>query len=206
MKVVFISDTHNQHHSLSVPTGDVLIHAGDVSGRGTRREIEDFLQWFSAQPHTHKIFIAGNHDFFIQLSPNEFKKILPSNCIYLQDEMVEIEGFKIYGSPWTPKFMNWAFMKDPKVIEEVWRNIPKNLDILITHGPAHGILDQLHTGPSVGCSTLINKVKELKPRYFLFGHIHESYGSEVKDGTTYLNGAVLNERYYLQNKAHSFHL
>lgn len=200
MRVVFISDTHNKHQQVQVPQGDMLIHAGDVSGRGTKTEIENFLNWFSTQPHKYKIFIAGNHDFFIENHPEKFNEILPKNIIYLQDMMVEIEGRKIYGSPWTPNFMNWAFMKNTgNEIAQEWQKIPEGIDILITHGPAFGTLDKIYTGLSVGCVELASFLPKIKPKYFLFGHIHEAYGMKNKEGITYCNGAVLNERYQLQN-------
>jgi Icc-related predicted phosphoesterase len=207
MRVVFISDTHNKHNSFVLPQGDLLIHAGDVSGRGTQKEIEDFLHWFSFQPHQYKVFIAGNHDFFIQQNPQKFREILPSNVIYLQDEMVEIEGRKIYGSPWTPKFMNWAFMKNKGAeISSCWKLIPNEIDVLITHGPAYGMRDELHTGEAVGCQDLANELDRIKPSYFLFGHIHEAYGTMVKDGITFINGAVLNEKYQMTNAPTVFDL
>jgi Icc-related predicted phosphoesterase len=207
MRVVFISDTHNKHRKVVLPAGDMLIHAGDVSGRGTQSEIEDFLNWFSAQPHQYKIFIAGNHDFFIQQNPQKFKKILPSTIIYLQDEMVEIEGRKIYGSPWTPTFMNWAFMKEKgEDIAQIWRQIPNDIDVLITHGPAFGTLDKIYSGLPVGCEHLALELGRIKPKYFLFGHIHEDYGLRERDGIIFMNGAVLNERYVLKNEALVFDL
>lgn len=207
MRVTFISDTHNRHQQIVLPHADILIHAGDVSGRGTQKEIEDFLQWFSSQPHTYKIFIAGNHDFFIQQNPQNFKNILPSNVIYLQDDFVEIEGKKIYGSPWTPRFMNWAFMKEAGIdISNVWSKIPSDIDVLITHGPARGLRDKVYTGVEVGCDDLLRELDRIKPKFFLFGHIHEGYGISEKDGITFMNGAVLNEKYYLQNAPLEFNL
>jgi Icc-related predicted phosphoesterase len=125
----------------------------------------------------------------------------------LQDELVEIEGKKIYGSPWTPRFMNWAFMKEKgEDIAQVWRQIPNEIDLLITHGPAFGTLDQIYTGLPVGCEALAIELGRIKPKYFLFGHIHEAYGVREKGGITYMNGAVLNERYVLQNEVTVFDL
>jgi len=200
MKIVFISDTHNQHRKVTLPLGDVLVHAGDVSGRGSKEEVQDFLHWFSEQPFKYKIFIAGNHDFFIQDHPAEFRAMLPSNVIYLQDEMTEIEGVKIWGSPWTPEYMNWAFMKaHGKEIEEKWDMIPDDIDVLLTHGPMVGVLDQIFSGLSVGCAALSTAVQRINPKYFLFGHIHESYGRQQSGATHFINGAVLNENYELSN-------
>ena len=201
MRIVLISDTHNQHSKITLPEGDVLIHAGDVSGGGTKKEIVDFLSWFSSQPHKHKVFIAGNHDFFIQQSPTEFLSILPSNIIYLQDELTEIEGVKIYGSPWTPEFMDWAFMKSAGTeMKKQWDLIPDGIDILLTHGPAFGTLDTIFSGLAVGCAELSKAIERVKPEYFIFGHIHEGHGSITKEGTQYINASILNEKYVLSHE------
>ncbi|MCX6181895.1 MAG: metallophosphatase domain-containing protein [Bacteroidetes bacterium] len=198
MRIILISDTHNQHHKVVLPEGDVLLHAGDISGRGTKKEVQDFLSWFSAQPHKHKVFIAGNHDFFIQQNHNEFLSMLPSNITYLEDKLVEIGGLKIYGSPWTPEFMNWAFMKPAGAeMKKQWDLIPDGIDILLTHGPAFGALDVIFSGLSVGCTELSKAIERVNPKYFVFGHIHEGHGSLIKGYTQYINASVLNENYLL---------
>ncbi|MFZ1750277.1 MAG: metallophosphoesterase, partial [Saprospiraceae bacterium] len=92
MKIIAISDTHGQHPSLILPPGDLIIHAGDCSYRGTEREIKEFLAWFSAQDYKYKIFIAGNHDFYFEKStPDDIASIIPHNVIYLQDSGVTLE-------------------------------------------------------------------------------------------------------------------
>ncbi len=63
MRIVCLSDTHNQHRNLDVPPGDILIHAGDSTFQGTLSEVSGFLRWINYLPHPHKILIAGNHDW-----------------------------------------------------------------------------------------------------------------------------------------------
>lgn len=58
--VVCISDTHDQ--TVTIPAGDVLIHAGDLTNAGTAADIQKQLDWLKAQPHSVKIVVAGNHD------------------------------------------------------------------------------------------------------------------------------------------------
>src|SRR3712207_3984284 len=99
MRIVCTSDTHGQHTNLVVPEGDMIIHAGDISTLGKQEEIESFLHWFCELPHSYKIFIGGNHDFFLEKEPDVFSQMIPENCIYLNDSMVDIEGVKIWGSP-----------------------------------------------------------------------------------------------------------
>lgn len=205
--ITFISDTHNRHRELTndLPGGDMIIHSGDISGRGTLEEIRSFLLWFERLPYTHKIFIAGNHDFgFEELrhsNQDEFAIRIPDNVIYLQDEMVEVDGLKIYGSPWQPRFYDWAFNVDRgDAIAKKWEPIPEGLDILITHGPVFGILDDTYTGMRVGCEELYKKVVQVKPRIHVCGHIHWAYGMRDFNDTTFINASSLGENYQYQNK------
>ena len=202
MKIVFISDTHGQHRKLkNLPKADLIIHGGDVSKLGKDHEVEDFIHWFLRLDYAHKIFIAGNHDFYFEDYSRDFiQKKLTSNCHYLCDSGVEIEGVKIWGSPITPTFFNWAFNEDRgKAIEKYWNMIPIDTDILLTHGPVKGILDRTISDINAGCEDLLNTVKKVKPKFHLFGHIHEAYGKEKVKETTFVNGSLLNEKYELVN-------
>lgn len=204
MRAVCISDTHGQHLDLRLPEGDVLVHAGDLTSRGTLEESADFLDWFSSQNYTHKILIAGNHDFiFEQETREKIAHLIPENVNYLNDSSVQINGFTFWGSPVTPWFHNWAFNRNrgPE-IKDHWDRISMNTDVLITHGPPQGVLDRTVLGSEVGCEELREKLTQLKPRYHIFGHIHEGYGRYRSEGTEYLNASVLNERYQLCNKPH----
>lgn len=201
MKIVIISDTHNKHRQLVLPEGDLIIHAGDVSEGGTNRECLEFLQWFSQLPFKHKVFIAGNHDFMFERTDST-PIAIPDGVIYLRDNSCEIEGLRIYGSPYTPEFYNWAFMKKRGVeIRKVWENIPSKLDILVTHGPPFKVLDRNLYGVFTGCEDLLEKVKEVKPKIHAFGHIHEAYGRHEENGIKFINASCLNENYRLVNKA-----
>src|SRR3712207_5545038 len=108
-RIVCISDTHNRNEQITVPEGDILIHAGDATFRGTIDEIERFNNWFAALPHRYKIFVAGNHDWLFQTDNRLVRSLLNENIIYLQDSSTEIDGIKFYGSPWQPRFYDWAF-------------------------------------------------------------------------------------------------
>lgn len=198
MQLVLISDTHNRHTDVFLPPGDVLIHAGDMSGRGTEAEIVDFMDWFSAQPHAHKILIAGNHDFYFEnASKEELRQLLPSNIIYLNDSGCSIEGIQFWGSPVQPEFNNWAFNRESgPAIKKHWDLIPTNTDVLITHGPPFGILDATIQGKHVGCPDLLQAVYAVKPKIHVFGHIHESFGQHTTNGTHFINASVLNHQYY----------
>ena len=202
MKIVFISDTHGQHRKIkNLPKADLIIHGGDVSKLGKDHEVEDFIHWFLRLDYAHKIFIAGNHDFYFEDYSFDFiQKKLTSNCHYLCNSGVEIEGVKIWGSPVTPTFFNWAFNVDRgKAIEKYWNMIPIDTDILLTHGPVKGILDRTISDINAGCEDLLNTVKKVKPKFHLFGHIHEAYGKEKVKETTFVNGSLLNEKYELVN-------
>lgn len=203
MKFLFLSDTHSQHRKLkNLPAADVIIHGGDVSKMGRDYEVEDFMRWFSALNYRYKIFIAGNHDFFFEgETPKSIMRFLNGNTIYLYNSAVEIEGIKIWGSPFTPTFFNWAFNLDRGAdINKVWKEIHPDTDILVTHGPPYGILDRTVSGLQVGCADLLKKIKKIQPAYHLFGHIHEGCGSFKDEKTSFINGSLQNEHYELVNE------
>jgi predicted phosphohydrolase len=201
LKIVVISDTHGHHKELKLPEGDILIHAGDVSGRGMESQVVDFLDWFAAQPHPHKVMIAGNHDFYFeQAREADIRQAIPENVLYLNDSGAEVAGIRIWGSPVSTWFYDWAFSRHsgPET-KKHWDLVPENTDILITHGPPQGIMDRITTGIHTGCALLGEAVQRIKPRLHLFGHIHEGYGTEVHGEVTYINAAVLNANYKLVN-------
>ncbi len=199
LSLTLLSDTHGLHHRLPpLPEGDILIHAGDVSNHGLAHEVLGFLRWFAAQPFAHKIFIAGNHDFFFErASEEEIIAAIPPGVHYLKDSSVTIEGHAFWGTPVTPRFFDWAFNRDRgHPIARHYALMPDNIDVLITHGPPAGILDTVARG-HVGCEDLLEVLKRLKPQLHVFGHIHEGAGTHEEGGTTFINAAVLDERYCL---------
>ena len=201
MKLICISDTHGRHEEVELSSADMIIHAGDMSEKGTKDQIIDFMKWFSSLNYQYKVLIAGNHDFFLeQATSKEIKKLIPEGVIYLNDSGVEIEGLKIWGSPVQPWFHNWAFNRSEKSICKHWNEIPDDTDILITHVPPQHILDQNRRAESCGCPHLTERVKEVKPQYHIFGHIHESYGMIENNGTTYVNSSNLDFLYEYANQ------
>jgi len=208
MTFITISDTHGQHHNLDLPDGDVIIHAGDVSSRGTEYEIRSFLDWFERLDYKYKIFIAGNHDFFFeQKDAATIQSILPENVIYLNDSGVNIEGLSIWGSPVSPWFYDWAFNRQRgEDIKKHWDLIPDHTDILITHGPAFGVLDRTVSGLHVGCEELKGSIEAIKPKVHICGHIHEAYGKKMTANTLFINASVLDVRYQMVNDAIGFEM
>jgi Icc-related predicted phosphoesterase len=204
-KITFISDTHakHQHVTKDLPGGDILIHCGDISNRGFMTEIKNFLEWFDGvKGYEHKVFIAGNHDFGFQDNPKECIELLKNypNVTYLEDNSVIIDGIKIYGSPWQPRFYNWAFnVERGEAIAKKWEKIPTDVDILITHGPVFGILDQTYTKQRVGCEELYKKVVEIKPKIHACGHIHYARHIKQVEDVVYINACCLGEEYMYQN-------
>jgi len=202
MRLLFISDTHNQHRSLRLPEADILIHCGDISGQGRLAEVVDFLDWYGSMPHRHKVLIAGNHDFLAEQNPTLFKSLIPQNVIYLNDSGCEIQGLRIWGSPISPWFFDWAFNRQRGTdIRQHWDLIPLDTEILITHGPPYGILDEVaHDRRRVGCQDLRTKIESLNfLKIHAFGHIHEGYGQHEEEGKLFLNASVLDEHYVLKN-------
>ncbi len=196
MRIVCLSDTHGLHRQITVPEGDLVLVAGDMCQYGSPAELDRFADWFRRLPHRYKIVVAGNHDWVFQLDPIGARRSLGPEVIYLEDEARTIERLKFYGSPWQPEFFDWAFNvpRGPE-LAQIWSRIPDDTDVLVTHGPPHGILDRDLRDSRVGCLDLANRVAQLNLRLHVFGHIHGAYGTEQRGRTTFVNASICDEDY-----------
>ncbi len=200
MRIVAISDTHTKHKQLTIPDGDVLIHAGDATWRGAADKTQQFDYWLMGLPHKHKLFVPGNHDFFFEKPDWHLKKHIFNSAEVLIDRGVEIEGVKFWGSPWVRRYGQWAFMIRGKVRKLAFDLIPDDTDVLITHGPPLGILDRSKKGEHCGCQHLKKRVLEVKPKYHFFGHIHEGRGGERVEETEFYNVSSCTRDYNCTNE------
>ena len=185
MRLICLSDTHGYHKNLTIPDGDFLIHVGDFSMKANHSTVKEFSRWLNALPHAHKILVGGNHDVCLEGSRRwAQEEFAPAH--YLMHEQLTLGGLSFFGSPYSPAIYDpsdWSFDYPPNGSRshDLWDNIPKKIDVLITHGPPKGILDRVltpHRGedPNVGDVNLLRRVMEIQPRVHCFGHIHEGFG------------------------------
>lgn len=207
MRVACISDTHLFHQTTkkevvdkwmsALSHCDAVVHAGDFTYKGTIEEIHCAAAWFRNLQPRIKIATLGNHDWLGEKNPTKCREFFKGVHLLL-DEGIEIEGKKFYGSPASPRFYDWAFNYDRgPVIRKVWDKIPSGLDMLITHGPAAGYGCYMDKGGGEGCHDLLRTIEEKKPRYHLCGHFHLGYGVRRNVHTTFINAALLNDKYQL---------
>ena len=183
MRILHLSDTHGAHHRLkALPEADVLIHTGDFTLDGSETEATDFLNWLCNLPYAHKIFICGNHDECLYGAIIEG---LDANVHYLNNSGIEIDGIKFYG---VPMFLNDCITGRQF---QNYANIPDNIDIVITHEPPYGILDESDK-TNFGSKELLQRIKSISPAAHLFGHIHCQQGIERLGTTIYSNGTTIN--------------
>lgn len=216
MKIVCISDTHNLHGKVTLPAGDVLVHAGDACLRGTLEEFAAFCNWLAAQPHQYKLFVPGNHDFCVERDPALCRNLLTrAGARLLIDQSVTINGVKFYGTPWVPNLSGWAFYASAQRLRDRFADIPNDTQVLITHGPPSGELDLIpgavavgdphgleedewtdNDGLHVGSMALLQRTRQLKAlQLHIFGHIHESAGRNERS----VNAAICDRHYKATN-------
>lgn len=198
-----ISDLHG--HQPKLPGGDALIVAGDCTGCDTTSQWRAFGRWLGKQGYHEIILVAGNHDGMLYDKKDLVLSFMPPNLTYLEDWQTWLaNGISVYGTPWTPPFNYWHFMQPSgEKMQRKLESIPSGLDILVSHGPPYGILDQVNKGTdeepkivSQGCRDLLDKINEVKPRINIFGHIHENGSKRIHiDGTDFYNVAYLDEHY-----------
>jgi Icc-related predicted phosphoesterase len=196
MRIYAVSDLHG-YFPPYVPECELLLLGGDYCPTRNLEQEKRFMsgkfsEWLREVPAKQVVGIAGNHDFILQDEP-EFARSLP--WTYLQDEEINIDGVRIYGTPWTPPFFDWAFMCNESMLQERFSNIPEGLDILLSHGPAWKHLDQNSGKENCGSYSLLQRIKQVKPDSHVFGHIHEGHGVMDDGPTRFYNVAYLNGKY-----------
>lgn len=184
MKIVTIADTHGLHDQLDVPDGDLLVHAGDFTHFGDRAHEEAFADWMGSQPHNHKVVIYGNHEVgFDQRRRMRFREdCFQRGVEVLSSERQTIRGVTLYA-------LGFPISTMP-VQDDRYDDITDDVDVLISHAPPRGILDESIDGSNYGDEPLRQKLRSVTPTYHLFGHVHASYGMKEQDGTTYVNAAL----------------
>jgi len=207
-RIVAISDTHSYHRKVIIPPADILIHAGDISWQGERSIIKDYCEWGSELIKKgvikEVITVAGNHD--LSLQDNRSRDILEMfNCYgitYLEDEEYITMGLKIWGSPWSNEFGNWAFMTNEHELDQIYNKIPDDTDIIISHGPSYDVLDMTARGVKAGSRALSKHTERVCPKLLITGHLHEAYGTheDKEAGTFYANASICTLQYAPINK------
>ena len=177
-KIFAFSDTHGMYRRLSIPAdADILVCAGDACEGFNPTDLQDFFAWFISIPAKLRIFVPGNHDRIFIKEPTRARNLIPGGVVYLENEGIEFDGIKFYSVPARP-YLKTAV------------TIPADVDFLITHGPTYSYLDR-----DQGCKQLFLTVANARPKYHIFGHVHEE-GLQRKamlSGTTFLNVSYFEE-------------
>lgn len=179
-----ISDSHSRELEYKLIPCDIIIHSGDESNQRdpvlNSIEFNSFLEWFQDYPAKHKILVPGNHSSYIHSNLSWCKKMCKELGItILVDELIEIEGLTIFGTPYTHIFGNWIYTLTPDAIGRRCQNYPK-ADILVTHGPPKGVLDSSpFDSENCGERGQLKYCQKYNPLIHMFGHIHSSEKSDI---------------------------
>jgi Icc-related predicted phosphoesterase len=203
MRLVCSSDWHGKLPEL--PEGDVLILGGDLFPI-TNHNVEFQREFLNKKllPHLkkttfpHIIVIGGNHDFLLQNDPEAFG----IQITYLQDSGSFYNGLTFWGAPWSNWLPGWVFMLPDDELAKKWSLIPEEIDVLITHGPAYGVLDKtcpIYGSLNVGSKSLRQWIVSVNPKVHICGHIHEGFGRDRIGLTDCYNVSLLDEHYVRQH-------
>lgn len=220
MNICGISDMHG-YLDFDITPCDIVIICGDICplniqswSKPCKRWLRDtFIPWCTNLPCDKVIFIGGNHDFFLERHQPKVKELLEGQdkIVYLNCDVYEYKGKKIFGTPWCKPFGNWAFMtsydEQDKIYEKVLKDIG-DIDIIISHDAPYGTSDILlqkdcswATGSHIGNKSLRKLIETLKPQINLHGHLHSTnHEKEMLDSTEVYNVSLLNENYQMVYK------
>jgi len=181
-----------------VPRCDVLLVAGDICPTDDERPERQrrwlhstFARWLADVPAATVVGVAGNHDFVGETDPSALRDL---DWHYLQDETVEIDGLSVYGSPWTSRFQEWAFMLTEEELSRCWEGIPDAIDVLCVHSPPVGYGDWI-SGHHIGSPSLLEAIDARAPKLCVFGHVHQGYGRWQRGATELVNAAHCDMQY-----------
>lgn len=198
-KIVCISDTHGLHDQLEIPSCDLLIHTGDATNIGSEKEMRSFASWLNHQTQASSIlYVPGNHDTIAETDFGLVRQMFDPRIAVITAGVVEIAGFKILGYSWTPEFCGWGFQgwdhdSDNPKFRDMRRdlNLVSEVDIIAAHGPMQGILSRNQYDEECGSIQLRRAWERIKPKLYVCGHIHESYGRfKVDSYRTVVNAAL----------------
>jgi Icc-related predicted phosphoesterase len=212
VRIVATADWHGEFPDWiggGLPKGDVLVIGGDVMPvHNHNRQFQ--AEWFREHfiPHLASlalrfeavVWVAGNHDFALQDSP-ELTLGLPDGIFSLEDSSYWHGSTHFYGSPWSGRFGNWAFMDEEDGLAKRYALIPEDVDVLISHGPPYGLCDLTDGGEHVGSIALLERIAQMQPQIVITGHIHEAYGESMIGPTTIMNVSLMDSRYRPVNAA-----
>jgi Icc-related predicted phosphoesterase len=128
-----------------------------------------------------------------------------SSITYLENSGIEIYGIKVWGTPDQRLFLNWAFNRTDDQLKEIFGQIPRDTNILVSHAPALGIGDTAENGQQVGEESLLRRIEQMNYlKVHVFGHIHNGYDEYKVGKYRAYNCSVVNEKYELQNDPFAF--
>lgn len=219
VKIIAVSDLHGELPNID--ECDLLLIGGDICPDGSLKFQAEWLdevyrKWLAKIPAKKIVGIAGNHDIIFERAEH----LVPTGLgwHYLKDNAIELFGFKIYGTPWQLPFWG-AFNLNDEKLKLQYSSIPKDIDIFISHGPPYGILDEVpkifakgvennirEYKQHVGSVSLRDKIFEIKPKLFVCGHVHCSFGVRLIDGIIFANVCLLDDDMKVANEPVLFDL
>lgn len=219
INIIALSDLHGYLPKIE-GCYDIMLIAGDIIPLEFQRNYEFSLKWLFREMYSwcddlinrgivkDIVYIPGNHDFCFEDALNDYKwdptVWMSEHHIYLLiDSSIEINGIKIWGSPWCPELKKWAFYKRSDKLIKYFNYIPDDTDILITHTPPKiedfgKVLQQniFNSDENYGCFELAEVIKNKNIKLNVFGHVHSGqHQRKIIDGTMFANVSILNENY-----------
>ncbi len=222
MKIYAISDQHG--YLPDIPACDLLLVAGDNCpdypggakerlGSGPQMDLQfdwfcrEWIPWRQRQPATMCLFTHGNHDYWGERAHAIYGSRFAledwgPDTVGVVDGPFEYAGLRIWLTPWSSQFRDWAFMADEDRLTQRYAHIPSGVDILVSHQPPAGCggrFYDLATGKveEIGSRALLEAIDRSTPHVVVCGHVHSGHGTYQHQGTRIYNVAIVDEAYQL---------
>ncbi len=161
---------------------DLIISCGDLDPR--------YLSFLVTMTSVPVLYVHGNHDTI-------YKKIPPDGCICIEDTIYVYNGIRILGlggsmryKPGEHQYTEHEMQKRIRRLRfKLWHH--GGFDILVSHAPAYQLNDGMDL-PHQGFRAFISLIEKYKPKFFIHGHVHITYGRTHKRYDKYRDTNIIN--------------
>ena len=161
---------------------DFIISCGDVA--------PEYLEFLVTMANKPLFYVRGNHDSRYDIMP-------PDGCTCIDDDIITYQGIRIMGLGGSFRYSQEKYQFTELQMERRIKKLKRKIrakggaDIIVTHAPIKGYGD-MEDYAHQGFACFEKLLKDLHPRYWLYGHVHLIYDYRLERIIQYKESEIIN--------------
>lgn len=198
MNILIVSDEESpslwEYYTPGKLSGfDLILSCGDLNAK--------YLEFLVTMARCPLFYVHGNHDSRYASHP-------PEGCDCIDDCLVVYRGLRILGLGGSRNYSGGSYQYTERQMEKRIRKLERairfagGVDLVVAHAAPRGVGDA-EDRTHQGFEAFLPLLETYKPLYFLHGHVHLNYGTNIPRSVWYGDTQVLNccGKYVLENVA-----